>query len=219
MTKTPLAYIDANILISYALGKEKDTRFHIAKKVFEDVLQGKYAVVISHFVLSETLHALRNIATREVFNEIENTPSQQDLIDLANSSKFRKEVNNRSLAAFKMIIESITSNPDHFKIKTTETPYSEKIFSKGLKILSQNLGIFRVFRYRCRKCGSYMKCGNCGINSEIVYKSINAPDVTHALISDSIQCDYFFTMDKYFGNVPKDEFKTKIIVLSEKIAS
>jgi len=45
MTKTPLAYIDTNILISYALGEEKATRFHIAKRVFEDVLQGKYTIV------------------------------------------------------------------------------------------------------------------------------------------------------------------------------
>lgn len=216
MTKTPLTYIDTNILISYALGEEKDTRFHIAKRVFEDVLQGKCIVVISHFVLSEALYALRNIATKEVFKEIENTPSQRDLINIANSSEFRKKVNDRSLAAFKKIVESITSNPDHFRINAPETPYSEEIFSKGLRILSQNLGIFRVFRYRCRKCESYMKCGNCGINSAIVYKSVNAPDVTHALISDSIQCDYFFTMDKGFGNIPQEDFKTKIIVLSEK---
>jgi len=213
MTKTPLAYIDTNILISYALGEEKDTRFHIAKRVFEDVLQGKYAVVISHFVLSEALHALRNIAIKEVFKEIENTPSQQDLINIANSSEFRKKVNDRSLAAFKTIVERITSNPNHFRINAPETSYSEKIFSKGLKILSQNLGIFRVFGYKCRRCDSRMECDNCGVNSEIVYKSVNAPDVTHVLVSDSVQCDYFFTMDKYFGNIPKEEFKTKIIIL------
>jgi len=219
MIKSPLAYIDANILVSYALGAEKDERFHIAKKVFEDVLQGKYAVALSHLVLSETLHALRNIATKEVFKGIENKYTQGELIKLANSSAFRKKVIDRSLEAFKTIIECITSNPDHFRIEPPETHYSEKIFSEGLNILSRNFGIFRVYRYRCRKCNSYLNCDKCGFNCEIAYKSINAPDITHALISDSIKCEYFLTMDKYFSKIPKEEFKTKIIVLQEKNAS
>jgi len=195
------------------LGEEKDKKFHIAKKVFEEVLEGKYAVVLSHFVLSEVLHALRNIATKETFKQMKNNPNQQDLIRIANSSEFKKNVNDKSLEAFKTIIEYITSNSDQFIIKQPHTPYSEAIFSEGLKILSRNFGVFRVYRYRCGKCDHDLSCDKCGFNCEIVYKSINAPDITHALISDNLKCEYFFTMDHYFDEIPKEEFKTKIIVL------
>lgn len=213
MRGTPLAYIDTNILISYALG-DKDKRFHIAKKIFEDVLQDKYTIVISNFVLSEALHALRNIATKEVFKKIKSKTSQSELIKIANSSDFRRKVIDRSLEAFKIIIEYITSDPDHFRIEKSETSYSEKIFSEGLRVLSRNFGVFRVYRYRCPKCGSYLNCAKCGFNCEIAYKSINAPDVTHALVSDSLECDYFFTMDQYFSRIPKEEFHMEIVVLS-----
>ena len=145
--------------------------------------------------------------------EIKDNSTQNELIKLANSEKFRKEINKRSLEAFKTIIDLMTSNPEQFKVKSSETKYSEKIFLEGLKILSRNLGVFRVYRYRCRKCDAYMNCNKCGFNCEIAYKSINAPDVTHVLISDSIGCKYFFTMDRYFGKIPKEEFKTEIIVL------
>lgn len=214
MTDTPLAYVDTNILISYALGEKKDKRFHIAKKVFDDVLQGKYKIVLSNFVFSEALHALRNIATREAFREIKNKPKQSDLIRIANSSEFRKKVNDKSLKAFRTIIEYITENAEYFRVEKPETSYSEKVFSEGLKIISKNFGEFRVYRYRCPKCDSYLYCEKCGFYCEIAYKSINAPDVTHVLISTTLGCKYFFTMDQYFSKIPKEEFQLEIVVLS-----
>lgn len=214
MTEIPLAYVDTNILISYALGEKKDKRFHIAKKVFEDALHGKYKIVISNFVLSEALHALRNIVTAKIFREIKSMLTQSELIKMVNSPDFREKVNQTSLEAFKTIIEYITSDPKHFRVERPETIYSEKIFLKGLEILSANLGEFRVYRYSCPKCGSYMKCEKCKFYCEVVYKSINAPDVTHVLISENIKCRYFFTMDKYFSNIPKEEVQVEIKVLS-----
>lgn len=213
MAESPLAYVDTNILVSYALGDEKDERFHIAEKFFGDVLLGKYVVLVSNFVLSETLHTLRNIATEQVFKEIKTKRSQRDLIELANSSEFRKEVNDRSLKAFKTILEYITTDPDHFKIGDLKTTYSEEMFSNALRILSENFGIFRVYRYRCPKCDSKIDCTYCGFNCEIVYKSINAPDVTHVLMSSSLGCKYLFTMDQYFSKIPKKESQSEIIVL------
>lgn len=214
MTSTPMLYVDTNILISYALGEKKDKRFHIAKKVFEDVVQGKYIMMISNFVLSEALHALRNIATKKAYKAIKDKQTQRELIKIANSTKFRDEVKNRSLKAFKTIVDYITSDPEHFKVEKPKTSYSEKIFSEGLRILSDGFGEFRVFRYRCPKCDSYLECEKCGSYCEIVYKSINAPDITHVLISKSLGCEYFLTMDKYFSKIPKREFELEIVVLS-----
>ena len=213
MTDTPCAYVDTNILISYALGDKKDERFQIAKKIFEECLQGKYILVLSHFVYSEALHALRNISTKEVFREIKNRRNQKDIIKMANSSEFRKKVNDRSLESFRIIIDKITNDPDHFRVEKPETSYSGKMFLEGLKILSRNFGEFRVYRYRCPKCDSYLNCEKCGFYCEIAYKSINAPDVTHVLISTALGCTYFFTMDQYFSRIPKEEFQTEIVVL------
>lgn len=214
MSRTPSAYVDTNILVSYALGEEKDERFHVVEKFFADVLKGQYIVVISHFVLSETLHTLRNIATNQVYKELKNQCSQDDLIKLVNSSNFRNDVNDRSMKAFKIIIDIITRDPDHFKLEEYEVPYSEKMFEDGLKILSEVFGDFRVYRYRCPKCEAYLGCDTCGFDCEVVYKAINAPDVTHALISSYLLCDYFFTMDKYFSKIPENRVKSKIVILA-----
>jgi predicted nucleic acid-binding protein len=207
------AYVDTNILVSYALG-ENDKRFQTVEPFFNDVYQGKFVLYISHFTLSEALHTLRNIATVEVYRELSERYSQNDLITLVNSSNFRNEVKDRSLKAFKTIIDIITRDPDRFKIVEPEKVYSEKMFVEGLEILSELFGEFRVYRYRCKKCDSYLDCDACGFNCEISYKAINAQDVTHALISSTLECKYFYTMDQYFSRIPKQKVKSEIIVIS-----
>jgi len=207
------AYVDTNILVSYALG-ENDKRFHVIEPFFEDVFKGKFVLHITHFVLSEALHTLRNIATEQVYRELSGTYSQSELIKLVNSSSFKNEVRDRSLKAFKTIIDIITKDTDHFKIEDSEKLYSEKMFEDGLEILSELFGEFRIFRFRCAKCDSYLNCNKCGFNSEVSYKAINAPDITHALMSSALKCEYLYTTDKYFSYIPKEKVKSKIIVLS-----
>lgn len=214
MSVSPLAYVDTNLFVSYALGEERDAGFQIAQKLFGEVSQGKYVVLVSHFALSEALHTLRKIATEQVFKEANNGLSQAELWDLANSKWFRQEVKDRSLKAFKAIIECITNDSEHFRIGDFKTVYSEEMFHKALKTLSEGLGEFRVYSVRCPKCGSRIACDRCGSDSEIAYKSVNAPDLTHLLISTSLGCKYLFTMDKYFSKIPKNETQSEIIVLS-----
>ena len=212
MSNPPSAYVDTNILVSYALG-ENDERFHIVEPFFEGVFQGKFVLHISHFVLSETLHTLRKIATEQVYRELSDTYSQRDLIALVDSPTFKYQVRDRSFKAFKTIIDIITKDPDHFKVEGAEKLYSEKMFKEGLEILSELFGEFRVYRYRCAKCGSYLGCDTCGFDCEISYKAINAPDVTHVLISSALECEYFYTMDKYFSHIPRERVKSEIVVL------
>jgi len=211
---SPLAYVDTNLFVSYALGEERDAGFQIAQKLFDEVSQGKYVVLVSHFALSETLHALRNIATVQIFKEANNGLSQAELWNLAKSERFRQEVNDRSLKAFKAIIECITNDPKHFRIGDFKTVYSEEMFYKALKTLSEGLGEFRVYPVRCPKCDSRITCDRCGSDSVIAYKSVNAPDLTHLLISTSLGCKYLLTMDKYFSKIPKNDTQSEIIILS-----
>ena len=213
MSASPLVYVDTNILVSYALGEERDAGFPTAEKFFGEVAKGNYVVLVSSFVLSEALHTLRNIATEQVYREAKNGLSQQDLIDIANSREFRDEVNDRSLGAFKTIIGFITTDPDHFKFGDLKTVYLEEMFQKALKTLSEGFGEFRVYRSRCPKCDSPIACYKCGFDSKIVYKSVNAPDLTHLLISTSLGCKYLFTMDKYFAKIPKNESQSEIKVI------
>jgi predicted nucleic acid-binding protein len=217
VSSTPLAYVDTNVFVSYALGEEREESFHIAEKFFEGISEGDYIVLVSSFVLIETLHTLRNIATEQLFKEIEKKTSQSDLIKIANSEKFRKGVNDRSLEAFRAIIDCITSDPEHFRFGDLKTIYSEEMFSKALRILTANLGEFRVYHFRCQKCGSNVDCTQCGFDSEIVYKSFNAPDLTHLLMSSSLGCKYLFTLDKRFAKIPKSPSQSEIILLSKKI--
>jgi len=207
------AYVDTNILVSYALG-ENDKRFHAVEPFFEDVYQDKFVLHISHFTLLEALHTLRKMATDEVYRELSDGCSQSDLITLVNSPAFKNEVKDRSFKAFKTIIDIITRDPDRFKIVEPEKLYSEKMFTEGLGILSEVFGEFRVYRYRCKKCDSYLDCDACGFNCEISYKAINASDVTHVLISSTLECKYFYTMDQYFSRIPREKVKSEIVVIS-----
>jgi len=214
VSASPLAYVDTNVFVSYALGEEREEKFQIAERFFEEVSQGKYIVLVSRFVLTETLHTLRKIATEQVYKEIGQNLSQSELIEIANSREFRNEVNDRSLKAFRAIIECITSDPDHFKFGDPKTIYSEEMFSKALQTLSACLGEFRVYHFRCLKCGGTIGCQHCGFDWEIAYKAFNAPDLTHLLMSSSLGCKYLFTMDQYFAKVPRIQSQSKIILLS-----
>lgn len=213
MSSSLSAYVDTNVLVSFALG-EKDERFHVVEPFFDEVSQKNLVIHISRFVLSEALHALRNIATTQVYRELSNKCSQRELIDLVNTSDFKNKVRDRSLEAFKTIIDLITRDPDHFKLEEPETSYSEKIFKDGFEILSEIFGEFRVYRFQCPKCDSFLNCNSCGFDCKIHYKGINAPDITHALISSSLKCQYFVTADKYFSLFPKDRIKSEIKILT-----
>ena len=197
-------YIDTNILINYSLGKEKvekEEHFTIAKKVFDDAINGNYKIAISNFLLSETLHALRSIATRSAFKELGGGFSQSQLIKIANSKDFQDEIKRESWNAFREVVDKVTKDPKHFVLETEEQVYLGTLFQEGLNILMTTFGDLRVFRYRCRMCDNYMKCYDCRINSEIVYRAVNAPDLTHISIAQTLGCNRFFTMDKYFDKI------------------
>jgi len=212
----PLAYVDTNIFISYALGEEKSDDFQIVEKFFEEVSKGKYVVLVSNFVLSETLHALRRIKTEEALKETRNGVTRQELRNIVNSAEFRKAINDKSYEAFKVIIGFITSDPDHFKLADLKTNYSEEMFSQALRTLSGCLGEFRVYPIDCPKCDAELDCTQCGVDCKIVYKSFNAPDLTHLLMSTSLGCKYLFTMDKGFSKIPRSQSQSEIKVLSQE---
>lgn len=209
-----IIYPDTNILVSYSLG-EKDKNFELAERLFQDVENGKYRMIISNFALMETLHALRAIITRIKYQELEDRLSQRDLIEIANSEEFTNVVNEESMKAFKTIIDKITSDSQHFSFEPNGMAYSGEMFSRGLQLLLATKGSFRVYRFRCQKCDSFLRCSNCNVNSEVVYKEANAPDLIHLFISELLQCKTFFTMDKYFASIPLKDQRIKVEVLAK----
>ena len=213
-SETKKIYPDTNILVSYALG-DKDENFEVAESLFNDVVKGKYKMMISNFTLMETLHTLRAIVTQIKYQELNHNLSQEDMIEIANSKDFNDEVNNESMKAFQIIIDKITRDPQHFCFEPDGLAYPGDIFLTGLQILLTTQGIIRVYRFRCRKCNSYMSCSKCDTNSEMVYKEANAPDLTHLSISEVLDCKLFFTMDKYFANIPKKDRQVEIKVLAK----
>jgi predicted nucleic acid-binding protein len=206
-------YPDTNILVSYSLG-DSDQNFGLAEKLFQEVQNNKYKMVVSNFTLMETLHALRTIITRMKYQELDNSPSQSDLIQIANSKTFQETVYEESMKAFSTIIDKITRDTQHFSFEPDGLTYTNETFAAGLQLLLAAKGSFRVYRFRCQKCNSYIKCSSCGVDSEIVFKEASAPDLIHLLISEKLGCKVFFTMDKYFANIPKDG-RVKIEVLAK----
>lgn len=207
-------YPDTNILVSYSLG-DSDENFGLAEKLFEEVQNNKYKMVVSNFTLMETLHALRTIVTRMKYQELDNSPSQGDLIQVANSKPFEETVYKESMKAFSTIIDKITRDTQHFSFEPDGLTYPNETFAGGLQLLLATRGSFRVYRFRCQKCNGYMKCPSCGVDSEIVFKEANAPDLVHLLISERLGCKVFFTMDKYFANIPIKDGRVKIEVLAK----
>jgi|SRR3989304_2871173 len=214
MSAVNSAYVDTNILVSYALGPTVDQKFCLAENFFKEVLAGKYLVVISNFTLQEAIHAFRNIAIDQLYKELGRNYTRGELWSLVKSPSFRQEANDRSMKAFQTIIDIITSDSTHFRIGDNNTVYPERLFYEGLKLLTGRMGDIRVYPHSCRKCNSNIVCDNCKFDSEIAYKSINAPDLTHILISGELGCKYFFTMEKDFANVNPSLVKSQIVVLS-----
>ena len=197
-------YVDTNILVSYALGRERAE--HIdeyldAKKVFEEAENGKYRIVVSNFVLSETLHALRNVITDDIYSDKGCGLSQQELIDMADSKEFSEKVIKESMKAFRDVVSKLTSDSKHFSIEDEDQKYTKKVFEDGLKVLIKSFGIFKVFRFRCEACNQYISCNGCRTNSKIYYKGVNAPDLAHIFISVNLECKKFLTADKGFEKI------------------
>jgi predicted nucleic acid-binding protein len=207
-------YPDTNILVSYSLG-DSDENFELAEKLFEEVQNDKYKMVVSNFTLMETLHALRTIVTRMKYQEIDNSPSQGDLIQIANSEPFEETVYKESMKAFSTIIDKITRDTQHFSFEPDGLTYPSETFATGLRLLLATKGSFRVYRFRCQKCNSYMKCPSCRVDSEIVLKEANAPDLVHLAISERLGCKLLFTMDKYYANIPLKDGRVKIEILAK----
>lgn len=198
-------YIDANILVNYSLGPAKVTKkehFDVAKKVFDDATAGKYTIVISYFLLSETLFVLRRISMQSEFKKRVYGLSHGDIITLAKSQTFKDKIKRESDSAFREINDKITRDTTHFIIEDNKIGYGGDIFQRGFGIMLSNFGDFWVYKNRCPVCWNYLDCCKvCGTGSEMVYKAVNTPDLTHLSIAEALGCDRFLTMDKGYDKI------------------
>ena len=201
---TEKVYIDTNILVSYAMGPD-DRDYLKAKKVFDGAIQGNYVIVASNFMLTEALNTLRNVITEDKYQSLNHGITQGELIKKADSVTFMTEIERESMESFKEVVDLMTTDSKHFLFEENSS-YSGIIFQNSLAMLSGIFGIFRVYRFRCDKCNEYNPCQTCKTNSSLVYKAVNAPDLLHIQIAQTLGCTRFVTMDKGFyvinGKVP-----------------
>lgn len=201
---TEKVYIDTNILLTYALGRKRNVKeedFAAVKKVFNDAFEGKYKIVISNFLLAETLHALRCIVTENIFKEQGKGLSREQLFKMANSEEFLGRVSGESQKYFREIVDRLIRDTKHFSIEEPGQTYTGELFRNCLDLIANSFGTFRVFGYYCSICNNQLSCHKCKSDSEIVYKGLNAPDLIHILISINLGCQQFYTMDKYFSQI------------------
>lgn len=197
-------YIDTNVLITYVLGKKRNLKeedFVAVEELFNNAIEGKYKIVISNFVLAETLHALRSIVTEETFREQEKGLAKNQLFKIANSKDFLEQVTEKSQKYFRDIVDKLSRDTKHFYFEEPGQSYPEDMFRNCLDLIVGSFGTFRVYGYYCLSCNEQLSCSKCKSDSKIVYKGLNAPDLIHILISIKLGCQQFFTMDKYFSTI------------------
>jgi len=192
-------YIDTNILVSYTLGPDDDDYLR-AKNVFDQAIRDNHTIMISNFMLTEALNTLRNVITEDKYQSLAHGVTQTALIAMADSVEFKEVIAEESMKSFSNVVDLMTRDTQHFKFEEN-TKYDGVIFQNSLALLSGLFGIFRVYRFRCDKCEQYNPCSTCGTNSSIVYKAINAPDLLHVQIAQTLGCTKFVTMDKGFGAI------------------
>ncbi|HEX9863243.1 MAG TPA: hypothetical protein VGB11_08205 [Candidatus Bathyarchaeia archaeon] len=198
---TEKVYIDTNILVSYALGPNDDGYLK-AKNVFDQAVKENHTIMVSNFMLTEALNTLRNVITEDKYQSLAHGVTQTALIAMADSEDFKKDIADESMKSFSDVIDLMTRDSQHFKFEEN-TKYDGVIFQNSLALLSGLFGIFRVYRFRCDKCEQYNPCSTCRTTSSIVYKAINAPDLLHVQIAQTLGCTKFVTMDKGFGTISK----------------
>ncbi|MGA3059801.1 MAG: hypothetical protein ABSD92_05465 [Candidatus Bathyarchaeia archaeon] len=192
-------YIDTNILVSYALGPNDDDYLR-AKNVFDQAIRENHIIMVSNFMLTEALNTLRNVITEDKYQSLVHGVTQTALIAMADSVEFKKVVAEESMTSFSNVVDLMTKDAQHFKFEEN-TKYDGVIFQNFLALLSGLFGIFRVYRFRCDKCEQYNPCQTCKTSSSIAYKAINAPDLLHVQIAQTLGCTKFVTMDKGFGAI------------------
>lgn len=179
------AYLDANILIAYVFGQEKEPRqFWKSQAIFEDIKQGKITGIISTLTLMEIMGVFRSIKGSEL-------SSLRGLSDRAQLEYVLQE----SKSMYDIIIHELLQMPNLVFEKGKQTNLQNTL-TDAFAILEKIRGVVKI----------YDSCAKCGSDHPVsVHKAVAMVDILHALIAKDVGCDVIITFDKGFNELKSHE--------------
>jgi len=178
------AYMDAGVLIAYGLG-EDDWHYPKAKKVIDDIMEGKYKGVVSLLSLLETMDVIRkrfvSITSKNVLDR-KTDQQRKDYIHRESEKRYIALIDNvtKAAAAKKMLVV------DFKGVNIGD------VLTKCNDLLTKNFGDIRFFN-RCWQCRSRY--------DHYTYKGVGPIDAMHFDLAKRIPCDLFITTDKGFSGL------------------
>ena len=183
--QTPKAYLDANILVAYQVGKEKEPKyFPLAQDIFRQIIAGKYIGIVSFITLMETINVFRRIKMEEL-EELGITERNEQI----------QYVKNESALLYYDLSRKLAEAHRGIRLEECRGVAISNFLSTSLEIAQQYSGTVKIYS-NCRLCKS-----NIPHN---VHKAISALDILHVFIARALGCKYFFTFDKGFNDIVGD---------------
>jgi len=103
---------------------------------------------------------------------------------------------------------------EHFIIEPIKGySYPAKLFYECYNLLKDVIGAIKIYPNKCQTCNTILTCNKCKRDSIMTLKGVNAQDILHLLIAKSLNCTYFYTMDKWFKEIKNKITKPKIEIL------
>lgn len=170
-------YLDANILITYAVGPEKDDKFDLAKQVFDKIKSGEYEGVISTLTLMEVLGVFRrHIGTDRQRMYSVPRDTQGEYVQTESQSMFQS-----------MLGELVKMG--NIKFEDGKSVDLASVLNPSLDIMKEVKGIVKF----------YNTCGICNSQARVsVHKAVATMDIIHTTIAKETGCESLITFDKGF---------------------
>jgi predicted nucleic acid-binding protein len=189
------AYLDANILISYVNGPVLEPKnYPKAKRVWDEIKEGKYKGVVSTLVLQEVLSVFRRMKGQEI-----------DILSPLSYDQRNKYVSSESQSMFSELLKSLMRiSTDKIIFENCDTVESLAFYTDSFDLYTKYFGEVRFYQ-TCNQCKSET------VNS--TYKGLAPMDIIHIMLANRLECDSFITLDKGYSaiiNEPKIKLKINV---------
>lgn len=174
-------YIDTNILIDYTSGPVKSPKqYPKAKKIFDDIKQGKFVAVISTLTITEIKGVFRTFVGYDRNNLESLSPSTR-------SDYVKSEANSM----YNQLLGELLRLP-YVKFEKGKQTNFQSILEMADEIMDEIKGEVKFYD-NCGRCEAPYKNSN--------HKQILVADILHALLAKDTGCDFLITFDKGFNGL------------------
>lgn len=184
-TQITKAYLDANVLVSYQVGRDKEPgHYPLAEEVFKNIITGKYSGIISLLTVMETINVFRRIKTEELKQLTITEPAEQI-----------EYVKNESNFLYNDLTRKLLESHKTIKFEDCRGIAFSNFLPTCLEIAQQYHGKVKTYN-NCRQCKSNV--------THNVHKAIGPLDILHIFLALALGCKYFITFDKGFLDIVND---------------